>query len=95
MKPTKESNNLMSFFFKHNCLIPLSQTAKTKMLFKKFYKEINDGVSYIENVKSKLGNSFYKLKIDHISNIIHVPKPTTFCVLFETVSASLIIPKYG
>jgi len=78
MKPTKESNNLMSFFLKHNCLMPLNQTEKTKMLFKKFYKEINNGVSYIENVKSKLGNSFYKLKVDHITNITQVPKPTTF-----------------
>ena len=78
MKPTKESQNLMSFFLKNNCLFPLTQTTKTKILFKKFYKEIHDGVSYIENVKSKLGPSFYKLKIDHITNITHIPKPSTF-----------------
>ena len=78
MKPTKESHNLMSFFLKNNCLFPLSQTSKTKMLFTKLYKEIHEGVNYIENVKSKLGSSFYKLKVDHISNIHQIPKPSTF-----------------
>jgi hypothetical protein len=78
MKPTKESHKLITFFLKNNCLLPLNLTTKTINLFKKFYKEIQDGVSYIENLKSKMGSSFFKLKIDYITNITHVPKPSTF-----------------
>ena len=68
----------MSFFVDHNCLLPLKQTKKTNNLLKKMYYEINNGVSYIQEIKSKLGPSFYKLKIDHITNINQIPKPQTF-----------------
>lgn len=78
MKLTKESNKLMSFFIKHNCLIPIKQTKKTDAIFKKLYDEIVDGVSYITELKSKMGTSFYKLKMVSITNINQIPKPTTF-----------------
>jgi len=78
MKITNESYELMSFFIKNNCLTPLKQTKKTDLLLKKLYYEIIDGVSYIQNIKSKMGQSFYKLKISHINNINQIPKPTTF-----------------
>lgn len=78
MKLTKESNKLMSFFIKHNCLIPIKQTKKTDAIFKKLYDEIVDGVSYITELKSKMGTLFYKLKMVSITNINQIPKPTTF-----------------
>jgi hypothetical protein len=78
MKLTKESNKLMSFFIKHNCLIPIKQTKKTDSIFKKLYDEIVDGVSYISELKSKMGHLFYKIKIVSITNISQIPKPTTF-----------------
>ena len=78
MKLTKESNKLMSFFIKHNCVIPIKQTKKTDAIFKTLYNEIVDGVSYISELKSKMGASFYKLKIVSIDNISQIPKPATF-----------------
>lgn len=78
MKITKESQKLMSFFVNNNCLFPLKQTKKTDILLKKLYVEITQGVSYIQSLKTKNGLSFYKLKIEHISNVSQIPKPTTF-----------------
>jgi hypothetical protein len=78
MKLTKDSNKLISFFAKHNCLLPIKQTKRTDAIFKKLYYEIVDGVSYIEGLKMKMGSLFYKLKIVNITNIKQIPKPTTF-----------------
>lgn len=78
MKLTKESHKLFSFFTEKNCLVPIKQTKKTDTLFKKLFNEIRNGFRYIEEIKSKFGPSFYKLKIDHITNINQIPKPTTF-----------------
>jgi hypothetical protein len=78
MKFTKESNKLMSFFIKHNCLLPVKQTRKTDMIFKKLYYEICDGVSYIEEIKTKMGSSFYKLNVLQINNVNQISKPSTF-----------------
>ena len=78
MKLTKESNKLMSFFIRHNCLMPIKQTKKTDAIFIKLYHEITEGVSYIESVKTRLGSSFYKLKITSITNVNQIPRPTTF-----------------
>ena len=78
MRITKESNKLMSFFVEHNCLIPLKQTSKTDTILKKLYNDIKSGVSYISEIKSKMGDSFYKLKVVHITNIGQIPKPSTF-----------------
>ena len=78
MKITNESYELMSFFIENNCLIPIKQTKKTDLILIKLYYEIIDGVSYIQNIKSKMGTSFYKLKISHITNVNQIPKPSTF-----------------
>jgi hypothetical protein len=78
MKFTNESQKLMSFFVENTCLLPLKQTRKTDSILKKLYEEINDGVSYIQSLKTKKGPSFYKLKIGHITNLNQIPKPTTF-----------------
>jgi len=78
MKITKESNKLMSFFVENNCLLPLKQTKKTDSMLKNLYDEIKNGVSYINSVKSKMGNSFYKLNIKHITNVKQILKPDTF-----------------
>ena len=78
MKLTKESHKLLSFFTEKNCLVPIKQTKKTDTIFKKLFNEISNGFHYIEEIKSKVGPSFYKLKIDRITNINQIPKPTTF-----------------
>ena len=78
MKLTKESNKLMSFFIRHNCLIPIKQTKKTDTIFIKLYHKIKEGVSYIDSIKSNLGTNFYKLQIININNINQIPRPITF-----------------
>jgi hypothetical protein len=78
MKITKESNKLMSFFVENNCLLPLKQTKKTDSMLQNLYDEIKNGVSYINSVKAKMGNSFYKLNIKHITNVKQILKPDTF-----------------
>lgn len=78
MKITKESNKLMSFFVEHNCLLPLKQTSKTDAIITKLYNDIKAGVSYINEMKTRMGDSFYKLKVEHITNISQIPKPSTF-----------------
>ena len=61
MNITNESRKLMSFFVEHECLMPIKQTNKTRTFFKNIYNEIHSGVSYIQNIKEKMGSSFYKL----------------------------------
>lgn len=78
MKITNESYELMSFFVKNNCIKPLKQTKKTDSLITKLYDEILEGFTYIQNIKLKMGPSFYKLKISNITNVNQIPKPTTF-----------------
>ena len=78
MKLTKESNKLMSFFIKHNCLMPIKQTKKTDNILKSLYSNIKDGVSYVQNEKDKLQSKFYKLKITSVTNISQIPRPVTF-----------------
>ena len=78
MKITKESNKLMSFFVENNCLLPLKQTKKTDSMLKNLYDEIKNGVSYINSVKAKMGNSFYKLNIKHITNVKQILKQILF-----------------
>jgi hypothetical protein len=78
MKLTQESRNLMSFFINNNCLPHIKQTKKTSSILKKLYNEIKNAVSYIQQAKSKMGDLFYKLVIEHITNIKQIPKPKTF-----------------
>ena len=78
MKITNESYELMSFFVKNNCINPLNQTKKTDTLLTNLYKEIFNGFNYIHNIKSKMGTSFYKLKISNITHVNQIPKPSTF-----------------
>jgi hypothetical protein len=78
MKFTKETHKLMSFFIDNNCLQPIKQTKKTDLILKRLYNEIKEGVSYISQVKTKIGDTFYRLSIDHITNVNQIPKPSTF-----------------
>ena len=78
MKITKESKRLMSFFVKNNCILPLRQTNKTNALLKKLFDELTDGVSFIQSIKSKYKQLFYKMKIKPILNVSQIPRPKTF-----------------
>lgn len=82
MELTKESHKLMSFFIKQKCLLSInqSQTRTTDTILETLYEEIKAGVSYIQNIKSlkRNGESFYNLKIENITNVNRVPKPSTF-----------------
>ena len=75
MKLTQESQQLLSFFVKHNCLTTQKQTTKTDNILKILFKQITSGVSYINEFKSK---NPYTLKIERITNYSQIPKPKTF-----------------
>ena len=78
MKLTKESNELMSFFVKNDCL-KTKQTKKTDAIFKDIYDEIKEGVSYVNTIKSKTAtNTFYKLTVKQITNKEQIIWPVTF-----------------
>ena len=77
MKLTKESNELMSFFVKNNCL-KTKQTKKTDAILKDIYDEIKRGVSYVNAIKGNKGNTFYKLTIKKITNKAQIIWPVTF-----------------
>jgi hypothetical protein len=78
MKITKECLNLMSFFLKNNCLLPLKHTKITDTILTKLYNELTNGFKYIQKLKVTNGEQFYKLNVEHITNINQIPKPKTF-----------------
>ena len=78
MKITKECLNLMTFFLKNNCVLPLKQTKKTDTILTKLYNELTNGFKYIQELKSKNGEEFYRLKVEYITNINQIPKPAIF-----------------
>ena len=78
MKLTNKSKTLMSFFAEHSCMLPVKQTIKTENILKHIYSDLSGGVTYIQSLKSKLGKSFYKIKMVDINNINQIPKPITF-----------------
>lgn len=78
MRLTKETNLLMTYFAKNNCITPIKQTKRTNNILSKLYDDIVKGVIYIHETKLKLGDSFYKLKISHITNNKQIPRPSTF-----------------
>jgi nucleoside diphosphate kinase len=78
MKITKECLNLITFFLKNNCLLPLKQIKKTDTILTKLYNKLTNGFKYIEELKSTSGEQFYKLKVENITNINQIPKPTLF-----------------
>ena len=78
MKITKECLNLMTFFLKNNCVLPLKQRKKTDTILTKLYNKLTNGFKYIEELKSTSGEQFYKLKVANITNINQIPKPTLF-----------------
>jgi hypothetical protein len=77
MKLTKESNELISFFVKNDCL-KTKQTKKTDAILKNVYDEIKEGVSYVNTIKAKMGNVFYKLTVKQITNKAQIIWPVTF-----------------
>ena len=77
MKLTKESNELISFFIKNDCL-KTKQTHKTDSILKNIYDEIKAGVSYVNTIKANKANSFYKRTVKQITNKEQIIWPVTF-----------------
>jgi hypothetical protein len=77
MKITYESHKLMSFFVKHNCLNPIKQTKQTDHLLASLFKELLDGVEFVNAEKAK-SDTFYNPTITNIQTVSQIPKPTTF-----------------
>jgi len=80
MKITFESHKLMSFFVDNNCLDPVKQSKHTDNILEGIFKELLEGVNFVNLEKQRLKNSFYNPKITVIEHVKHIPKPTTFSV---------------
>jgi hypothetical protein len=77
-KLTSTSKNLMSFFLDNNCINHVEQTAKTKKIITKLFKELKQADTDIKLKKQTEGSKFYKINIEKIVSISQVPKPKTF-----------------
>jgi hypothetical protein len=80
MKITFESHKLMSFFVENNCLDPVKQSKHTDNILEGIFKELLDGVTYVNTEKQRLKKEFYNPKITVIEHVKQIPKPTTFSV---------------
>jgi len=70
----------MSFFVKNNCLKPIEQSKNTDHLLEGIFKELLDGVAFVDAEKQRLKLAFYNPKITVIEHVKQIPKPTTFSV---------------
>jgi hypothetical protein len=70
----------MSFFVENNCLKPIEQSKNTDHLLEGIFKELLDGVAFVDAEKQRLKLAFYNPKITVIEHVKQIPKPTTFSV---------------
>lgn len=81
MKLTKNSELLISYFIKENCVPPINQTTKTKQILKKLYNDIKNGYEYIHNLKQKYKKAqknFYNINIKKIHTVSQISKPQQY-----------------
>jgi len=72
MSLTKESEDLIRFFSKSNCIPFTHLQSKTKNIFKKLFKEIHKNSSNISTLSKEL-NTFRT--IETIENLMDIPRP--------------------
>ena len=80
MKITFESHKLMSFFVENNCLEPVKQSKHTDNILEGIFKELLEGVEFVNAEKQRLKSAFYNPRITVIEHVKQIPKPTTFSV---------------
>ena len=80
MKITFESHKLMSFFVDNNCLDPVKQSKHTDNILEGIFKELLEGVEFVNSEKQRLKKAFYNPRITVIEHVKQIPKPTTFSV---------------
>jgi hypothetical protein len=78
MKLTENSELIMSFLSKKNCVSQVNITKKTKQILLKLYHEIKTAYDYIYSLKNKKGEDFYNLKITRINNVTEIPRPRLY-----------------
>lgn len=78
MKLAKNSQKLLDFFSKSECIETSKQTKNTQQFLTKMYYEISDGVHYIEGLKHDPHSNFYNISMEDINSINQIPKPTIF-----------------
>ena len=78
MELTKNSNKLMSFFHKFNCLPETKPSKSTDLIFARLFHDIYNGDEFVSYTKKQLGKSFYKFQIQKINSIDQIVKPETF-----------------
>jgi hypothetical protein len=78
MKLTENSELIMSFLSKKNCVSQTRQTKKTKQILLKLYHEIKSANDFVTAIKNKKGGDFYNLKITRINNVSEIPIPRLY-----------------
>ena len=78
MKLTENSELIMSFLSKKNCVSQTRQTKKTKQILLKLYYEIKSANEFVATLKNKKGDDFYNLKITRINNVSEIPIPRLY-----------------
>ena len=78
MKLTENSELIMSFLSKKNCVSQVHITKKTKQILLKLYHEIKIAHDYVSSLKNKKLDDFYNLKITRINNITEIPRPRLY-----------------
>ena len=78
MKLTENSELIMSFLSKKNCVSQVHITKKTQNILLKLYHEIKIANDYISSLKNKNPSDFYNLKITRINNITEIPRPRLY-----------------
>ena len=78
MNLTENSELIMSFLTKKNCVSQVNITKKTKQILLKLYHEIKIAHDYVCSLKNKKGHDFYNFKITRINNITEIPRPRLY-----------------
>ena len=74
MKLTKESQLLMSFFHKNNCVNTIDNNAQTNIIFANLYEDIHEAHEFV----SQQSQQSISKHLKHITNIGQITKPATF-----------------
>jgi hypothetical protein len=76
MKLTQNSELIMDFITKKNCVPTLNINKKTERIILRLYNEIQAANQYISSLKTK--RDFYNIKITRINNISEIPNEQFF-----------------
>jgi hypothetical protein len=83
MKLTKTSQSLMNYFnsIKEQCIKPIKFTKNTENILGQLYDDIIDAHEQLQELKKmrkRADTTFYQMRINRITNVSQIVKPSTF-----------------